>query len=56
MMPAAKSVKTLKELKGKIDTSKMKAPSFLMVMTGIGDYAYRRPDGVLVVPAATLKH
>ncbi len=50
------AAETLKSLRDKIDTSKMKAPSFLMVMTGIGDYAYRRPDGVLVVPAATLKH
>lgn len=27
-----------------------KAPSFLMVLTGIGDYAYCREDGVFVVP------
>ena len=31
------------------------APSFLMVLTGIGDYAYRRPDGVCVVPIGCLK-
>ena len=47
---------TLKELSGKIDTTKMKAPSFLMVLTGSGDYAYRRQDGVLVVPVTTLKN
>ncbi|MBR5769000.1 MAG: ATP-binding protein [Clostridia bacterium] len=47
---------TLKELKGKIDTDKMSAPSFLMVLTGTGNYAYRRSDGVLVVPVATLKY
>lgn len=29
----------------KIDTTKMKAPSFLMVLIGVGDYAYRRQDG-----------
>ncbi len=47
---------SLKELRDKIDTEKMKAPSFLMVLTGLGDYAYRRPDGVYVVPIGCLKH
>lgn len=48
--------KSLKALANKIDTSKMKKPSFLMVLTGIGDYAYKRPDdGVLVVPIGSLK-
>lgn len=47
---------TLKELSNKIDTTKMKAPSFLMVLTGSGKYAYRRQDGVLVVPVTTLKN
>ena len=47
---------SLKTLADKIDTTKMKKPSFLMVLTGIGDYAYRRPeDGVLVVPIGCLK-
>ncbi|MBR5082726.1 MAG: ATP-binding protein [Bacteroidales bacterium] len=48
---------TLIELANKIDTNKMKKPSFLMVLTGIGDYAYKRPDdGVLVVPIGCLKN
>ncbi len=47
--------KTLKALEGKIDTTKMKAPSFSAVLIGVGDYAYRRPDGVYVVPAGCLK-
>ena len=35
----------------------MKEPSFLMVLTGIGEYAYKRPsDGVLVVPVGCLKN
>ena len=34
----------LKILKDKIDITKMKAPSFLMVLIGVGDYAYRRPS------------
>lgn len=46
---------TLKELSDKIDTTKMKRPSFLMVLTANGNYAYRREDGVLVVPISCLK-
>lgn len=47
---------SLKTLSDKIDMTKMKKPSFLMVLTGIGDYAYKRPkDGVLVVPIGCLK-
>lgn len=45
----------LAKLAQKIDTSKMKRPSFLMVLTATGDYAYRREDGVLVVPIGSLK-
>jgi hypothetical protein len=48
--------RNLKVLSEKIDSTKMKRPSFLMVLTGIGDYAYKRPeDGVLVVPIGCLK-
>ena len=50
-----KGAKTLKDLASKIDTTKMKAPAFMMVVTGIGQYAYRRPDGVCVVPIGCLK-
>lgn len=50
-----KGAKTLKELAGKIDTDKMAAPSFLMVLTGIGQFAYKREDGVYVVPIGSLK-
>lgn len=45
----------LKKLRDKIDTIKMKVPAFLMVLIGVGDYAYRRQDGVYVVPAGCLK-
>lgn len=46
----------LQLLANKLDTTKMKKPSFLMVLTGVGDYAYKRPeDGVLVVPIGCLK-
>lgn len=48
--------KSLKAMQKKIDTEKMKSPSFLMVLTGIVDYAYRRHDGVCVVPIGCLKN
>jgi len=44
----------LLELKAKVDTKKMKEPSFLMILTGT-EFAYRRDDGVLVVPIGCLK-
>ncbi len=47
--------KTLKDLAGKIDLDRMKSPSFLMVLTAVGTYAYRREDGVYVVPVGCLK-
>lgn len=50
-----KGVSTLTSLASKIDTTKMKAPSFLMVLTAVGDYAYQRKDGVLVVPIGCLR-
>ena len=50
-----KGVDTLTSLVSKIDTTKMKAPSFLMVLTAVGDYAYQRKDGVYVVPIGCLK-
>ena len=46
---------SLKTLASKIDTTKMKQPSFLMVLTATGDYAFKREDGVLVVPIGSLK-
>ncbi len=47
---------SLKAMLSKIDTDKMNPPSFLMVLTGTGDYAYRRKDGVLVVPIGCLRN
>jgi hypothetical protein len=47
--------KTLLTLAGKIDTTKMKKPSFLMVLTAASQYAYPRKDGVYVVPIGCLK-
>ena len=48
--------KSLTKLAAAIDTDKMRAPSFMMVITGVGNYAYKRDDGVLVVPIGALKH
>lgn len=47
-------VKTLNELAEKIDTGKMKEPSFKMVITGTGAYAYKR-DGIWIVPISCLR-
>ena len=47
---------SLKKMESKIDTDKMKAPSFLMVLTGVGGYADRRKDGVCDVPIGCLRH
>ncbi|MEG1830916.1 MAG: DUF4143 domain-containing protein [Raoultibacter sp.] len=44
----------LKKLEEKIDTTKTPPPAFKAVLTG-GKYAYRRDDGVFVVPLACLK-
>lgn len=45
----------LLKLRDRIDTDKMKSPSFEMVLTAVGDYAYQRRDGVFVVPVGCLK-
>ena len=49
------AAETLKELANKIDTTKMKSPSFMMVLTALGSYAYQREDNVWVVPVGSLK-
>ena len=46
---------SLKALAAVLDTRRMRAPSFSMVVTAIGDYAYRRNDGIYVVPVSCLK-
>ena len=47
--------KNLNTLARKIDTDKMKPPSFRMLLTALGQYAYTRNDGVYVVPISALK-
>ena len=47
---------TLNGLAKIVDTSKMKAPAFKMVLTAVGEVVYRRKDdGVIVCPLAALK-
>ena len=46
----------LKRLQGKIDTSKMNGPSFLAVIVGVGDHAFRRNDGIYIIPIGCLKN
>ena len=46
--------KTLFKLASRIDEGKMGKPSFLMVIIGVGSYAYKREDGIFVVPISTL--
>lgn len=46
----------LKALRDKIDTTKMKEPSFMMIIVGVGSYAYRRDDGIYIVPIGCLKN
>lgn len=49
-------VETLTSLDAQIDTERMKAPAFMMILTATGEYAYRRSDdGIYVVPIGCLK-
>lgn len=45
---------SMKQLAATIDPTRMPQPAFLMVLTAVGPYAYRRPDGVFVVPITCL--
>lgn len=51
-----KGAKNLLALSKIIDTDRMKAPAFMMVLTAVGNFAYRRPDGVFVVPITCLRY
>ena len=48
-------VETLTSLTESIDTSKMKEPAFRVILTAADQYAYRREDGIFVVPVGCLK-
>ncbi len=49
-----KAAANLLQMAARVDGSKSKKPSFLMIITGT-QYAYRRPDGVFIVPIGALK-
>ena len=48
-------VETLTSLTESIDTSKMKEPAFRIILTAADQYAYRREDGICIVPVGCLK-
>lgn len=52
----SEGIETLKKLYSNIDTTKMKAPAFKMVLIGVGEMSYRRSDGIYIVPLSCLKH
>ena len=45
----------LLKLADRIDTDKMKKPAFMMVLCGVAPFAYKREDGIFVVPIGCLK-
>jgi len=47
---------SLNKFASTIDTDRMKAPSFKMILTAVGNLAYRREDGIYVVPISCLRH
>ncbi len=47
---------TLKKVLRRIDTDKMGEPAFMAVITGTDRYAYRRDDGILVIPIGALRN
>ncbi|MBP5305828.1 MAG: ATP-binding protein [Lachnospiraceae bacterium] len=49
-------VSNLIKLKNRIDSEKMKEPSFMMVLCAVAPFAYKRSDGVMVVPIGCLRN
>jgi hypothetical protein len=49
-------VDSLQKMAKVIDTTKMKSPSIKMVLSGTGKYAYKREDGIYIVPIGCLKN
>jgi len=47
--------KSQHNLADEIDTKKMPAPSFMMIVVAEGDYAYEDTDGTLICPIGCLK-
>ena len=49
---AARKMEALADI---VDEEREKKPAFMMVLVGVEKYAYRREDGVYVVPVGCLK-
>lgn len=49
------AILSLKKLVSQIEQSTIPPPTFKMVLTGLTPYAYRRPDGITIVPIGCLK-
>ena len=47
--------KTLTKLASRINTDNMGKPAFMMILTALGPYAFRRSDGIWIVPIGCLK-
>jgi hypothetical protein len=47
--------KNLRKLYDRIDHEKMNEPAFMMVLCGVAPFAYKRADGVMVVPVGCLR-
>jgi hypothetical protein len=45
----------LLKLRSKLDTEKMREPAFMMILTATGHYAFRRDDGICIVPIGCLR-
>lgn len=52
----AEGVASLAKLSSLIASKGMPGPSFRMVVTAVGDFAYRRPeDGIIICPLSALR-
>ena len=49
------AISSLKKLASQIEQSPIPPPAFKMVLTGLTPYAYKRPDGITIVPIGCLK-
>lgn len=49
------NAESLKKLTGRIDTEKIREPAFMMFLCGVAPFAYKREDGVYVVPVTSLR-
>jgi predicted AAA+ superfamily ATPase len=52
--PLGEAAQNLINFSNKIDTEKASPPASLNIITGLGEYAYKRPDGVNVIPITAL--